>query len=188
MFLAILALVLLVSWEKIDYYFIYGAENLSSGDTEAAFARPAMYWGSSQILSDYPLFGTGFASFGTFFSAEHYSNIYFQYDLNMVHGLSETMPDFIADAYYPSLAQYGFIGIAIFLYFWIYVIRKAVSFRSAGHPEYNKYALIVLCIVAFFAIELVADTTLTHNRGFFMMVLMGFSLKELKMEEDGTRS
>lgn len=171
--------IILVTWEKIDYYFIYGAQNIETNDIEVAFARPAMYWGAWQILCDYVPFGSGFASFGTYFSAEHYSAVYYTYGLNIVHGLSEEVPDFIADAYYPSLAQYGLAGIGIFIYFWVFVIRKAASHHISGNKESHKLFFLILSIVTFFAIELVADTTLTHNRGFFILLIMGLSLRQL---------
>ena len=40
----------------------------------------------------------------------------------------------------------------------------------------NKAFYIVICVFLFFAIEGVADTTFTHNRGLFMLMLMGMSL------------
>lgn len=177
--LLILGLVVLVSWEKIYFYFIMGAQNITTADADGAFARPAMYWGAWQVLCDYFPFGSGFASFATFLSAENYSAIYSEYGLNHLQGLSEEMPDFIADAYYPSLAQYGFVGIFIFIYFWASTARQALKFRWIEALDAQKYIFIVIGVILFFGIELVADTTLTHNRGFFMMMLMGLSLRLL---------
>ncbi|MBP1618461.1 MAG: putative rane protein [Bacteroidetes bacterium] len=178
--LVVLALVVVVAWQKIYFYFIYGAQNMSSNELEDAFARPAMYWGAWQVLFDYFPFGSGFSSYGTFFSAKYYSDIYYVYSLNMIQGITDQDPAFIADAYYPSLAQYGIAGFLIFFYFWFYVIKNAVKYRFHEGLESAKFVLIILLIVAFFGIELIADTTLTHNRGFFMMVLMGLSLRLLR--------
>lgn len=180
-FMSVLFLTILVAWEKIYFYFIYGAENIMSTEANEAFARPAMYWGAWQILHDNPLLGSGFASFATYFSAESYSNVYYEYNLNLIQGLSEKMPDFITDAYYPSLAQYGFIGIGLFIFFWSSVIKRATKYKLKNNLEASKLYFIIITIVVFFAIELIADTTLTHNRGLFMMILLGLSCRKLEL-------
>jgi O-Antigen ligase. len=107
-----LILILGVSWAKIEYYFVEG-----STDSDELFARPALYMTCIEIFKDYFPFGCGLASFASNFSAEYYSSIYEEYGLDMVYGLSPDYSDFVADAYYPSLAQFGIVGVFLFSVF-----------------------------------------------------------------------
>lgn len=184
-FIAITAVAVAAAWEKVYFYFIYGTANMGSDSVEYAFARPALYWGAWQILLDYFPFGSGFASFATFFSADPYSPIYYQYNLNIVYGLAEDEPNFMADTYFPSLAQYGLIGVALFSYFWFYILKTAAKNKLGDAMESVKMHLLVVGGVIFFAIESVADSTLTHNRGLFMMIMVGLALSNMQMKKMG---
>lgn len=164
------------SWEKIYYYFIFGAEDTFSGEVEYAFARPALYIASWQVLFDNFLFGSGFGSFATYFSGEYYSEIYYKYGLNIVHGLTEDDPMFIADSYYPSLVQYGMIGISLVFLFWFHILKNCKKWEN---PENIKYSILTYCIVVFFIIEGIADSTFIHNRGLFIMIILGLAYSEL---------
>ena len=82
-----------------------------------------MYLHGFTILFDYFPFGSGLASFASFPSAENYSSLYYEYGLNNIGGLSPDMPDFICDAFYPTLAQFGIIGVILFITFWVYTYR-----------------------------------------------------------------
>lgn len=164
------------AWEKIDFYFISGAF-----EHEEAFARPALYLGGAKILLDFLPFGSGFASFATNYSEVYYSDIYYLYGLNNIWGLSEEFSSFISDTYYPSLAQFGIIGVLLFGYFWFYIIKQVKG------GQLNKYSIPLLNIVylgiAFFVIESVADSTFTQNRGMFVLMIMALSISEIKAEE-----
>ncbi|MGL4412257.1 MAG: hypothetical protein ACRCTF_09120 [Bacteroidales bacterium] len=161
------------AWDKIDFYFISGAF-----DHDEAFARPALYLGAIRILFDYIPFGSGFASYATYFSAVYYSDIYYDYQLNNFWGLSEDFSAFIADTYYPALAQFGFVGIILFSYFWVYIYKQIKCF------EISKFSLpftsVVYLGIAFFTIESVADSTFTHNRGVLVLMIMALSISELR--------
>ncbi len=159
-----------VAWEKISLYLLYG----SSGDTEM-FARPALYYVAGLILLDYFPLGCGFGTYATFSSGETYSPIYTKYYLNHVFGLTPEDPAFISDTFYPSLAQFGFIGIVLFIYFWIWVLQKNKIEYIKNLITKKSYIGTVL-ILFFFLIESVADSTFTHNRGMYMLTLMAMFL------------
>ena len=59
--------------------------------------------------------------------------------------MSRDFYSFIADTYYPSLAQFGIIGIILYISFWIYILKKAISFNK-GYKQ-TKLLTIVLLIV-----------------------------------------
>ena len=160
---------ILVSWEKIHFYFITGG--FGSGRTaDNLFARMALYYFSIQILMDYIPFGSGFASYATYASGTSYSSIYAKYGMNNMFGLTKSNPDFMSDTYYPALAQFGFVGVILFFYLWINLLKRAVKFFSKG---FFKESVMAILIIFFFLIECTSDATLTHNRGMFIMMILG---------------
>ena len=177
--LSMVAIMVYVTQEKIALYFLQG---IGSGETNNdLIARFVLYETSGQILVDYFPFGSGFGSFATHASRIYYSPIYEQYGIDGVWGLSRYYSSFIADTYYPSLAQFGFVGVFLFLFFWFYLVRKAYKFfRQTG-----DIALIILTIIitGYFAIENLADASFTSNRGFFFMMLLGVIFSEMKYKE-----
>ena len=168
-FLVVMGLTLMVSWNKIDYYFITGG--FGSGRTaNELYARMALYYYSWPIMMDFIPFGCGFASYATYTSGASYSSIYVKYGMNNMYGLTKSNPSFMSDTYYPALAQFGLAGVILFIYFWIYLLRRAVKMYSQG---FQKESAMAIMIFIFFLIECTSDSTITHNRGMFMMVLLG---------------
>lgn len=158
---------LLAIWfarEKIILYYVDGMMN-----SREMWSRPAMLYTSGQIYLDYFPFGCGLGSFGTFASAEYYSPIYEAYGLNHIWGLSRDMPIFICDAFYPELAQFGVIGAMLYFFFWYTVIRGAWTVNI-------HKSVYIWMIFLFFIIEGMADSTFTHNRGLFVLILLALML------------
>lgn len=176
-FLATSIVILLFTYKKIDIYFVSGGGFVDEGQKiQDSIARAALYFNSFDILRDYFPFGSGFASYGTYSSGVYYSNIYAQYGLDSIWGLTKREYIFIADTYYPALAQFGIVGVCVFFLFWGYLGLKGLKHYQIAHKE----ALMILMIVSFFLIECVADTTITHNRGFYMMMLLGLLFSDLR--------
>jgi hypothetical protein len=173
-----LACALFVAREKIYYYFILGG----FGDGRTAsdlYARMALYYFSLPIFVDYFPFGSGFGTYATYASAIDYSPIYIKYGMQNMHGLSKEMPDFIADTYFPALAQFGIAGVILFFTFWIHFARKAMkAYRLSCHKE----ATIALIIIIFFMIESTSDSTITHNRGMFLMIILGLLFSDIHVK------
>ena len=102
MWIAVLAMVVLVSYDQFEYYFVE-----LSGES----ARFALNSTGPKIAMDYFPIGTGWASFGSMFSIEPYSPVYHAYGLDTIWGLTPSMSLYVADCYWPMiLAQTGFIG------------------------------------------------------------------------------
>ena len=158
---------LLAIWfakEKIIIYYVDGMMN-----SREMWSRPAMLFTSGQIFYDYFPFGCGLGSFGTFASAEYYSPIYEMYGLNHIWGLSKNMPIFICDAFYPELAQFGIIGAILYFFFWYTIIRKSAS-------QNIQKSTCIWMIFIFFLIEGIADSTFTHNRGLFILIILALMI------------
>ena len=119
--LAIAALVLAVSWHKIEYYFLVGNSGTFDPTVVQSFARPVLYATGFLILLDFFPFGSGLGSFATYASEKYYSGVYYYYGIDKVWGLSPSYSNFICDAYIPSLAQFGVVGLILFICFSIQI-------------------------------------------------------------------
>jgi hypothetical protein len=171
------AAVVFVAWEKIFFYFYQAVTEDVEKDM---IARYILYATAPDILRDYFPFGSGFASYATYASGVYYSRIYADYGIDGVWGLSRSYYSFIADTYYPSLVQFGVAGMALYLLFWIYLFRKALFFyrRTQNQP----FFIIIILLIAYLAIEGTTDSTFVSNRGFFVMMLMGIVLVDMKRQ------
>ena len=163
--LVVIFLSVALSWEKIVLYYIDGMMN-----SEQMWSRPAMMITAFQILFDYFPFGSGFASFATFASGTYYSKTYAEYGIDHLYGISKEWPSFITDAYYPELAQFGIVGVSLYISFWITIMHQSRPLLQKG---YYKEFIIAVLICIFFAIEGIADATFVHNRGLFILMLLG---------------
>ena len=173
----IMALMGIAAWDKINLYFVQGF-NI---DNEKDFiARFVLYATSIQIFQDYFPFGSGFASFATFSSGEYYSHIYEDYDIDSIWGLSKQFHSYVADTYYPSLAQFGVVGVILYCSFWLYIVLKAYKYFKVTHNI--KLMLMALLITCYFTIESTSDSTYTTHRGFFIMMILGYVLSNMKHE------
>lgn len=170
----VLALVAMtaVAWSKIHFYFVEGGIG-EERETQDLYARSALYYFLPELLAEYFPFGSGFATYATYSSGQYYSHVYNDIGMDIMHGLTEENPTFIADTYYPALAQFGVAGIVLFFSFWIALARKAA--KAYGEGNRKDFAISIL-IILFFIIECSSDATITHNRGLFMMMLLALSL------------
>lgn len=169
--------VLIFTYKKIDAYFIGGGGYLADNEMlKETIARAAFYVNSIDILRDYFPFGSGYASYGTFASGAYYSDIYVQYGMDGIWGLTKDDPSFVADTYYPALAQFGVVGAFFFFYLWGYWGLNSLKYYKIAYRE----VLMILMIVAFFVIESIADATITSNRGVFVMMLLGLLYSDLR--------
>lgn len=168
---------LIVAWNKIQFYFLNAelATNNFDEETLNSFARPALYVGMVLILIDYPLLGSGFASFGTVPSSPeyNYSSLYEQYGLNNVWGLSIEKSDFIADAFYPGLAQFGLIGIVLFILCLVWLCKKLkLVHRYNGIVPYINGVIIIIAIL----IDSTSSRGITSLFGEYLFSIMGIIL------------
>lgn len=166
--------ILAAAWNKIQYYFLTGESTSFDPSVIESFARPVLYLTGIQILFDYFPFGSGLASFATYASSVSYSPTYYEYGIHTVHGLSPNGEfNFICDAFYPSLAQFGIIGVYLFVYFWVYIYRYLRTLIRYNAALFKYQFIIGSLIICFFLIESIAGTTLTQTPGIVAMSLLG---------------
>lgn len=173
LFVAIIGVVILVSWQKIDYYFISGGQDLSfDEETLQTFARPVMYASMFVVLGLHPLLGSGLASFGTYASSTNvnYSGTYVAIGIDNVWGLSEDFDAFICDAFYPELAQFGIIGIILFVCFFVWVYKTITLYLKLSYKVFFLIGIILLIVVL---VESIAGTALNQGAGAMCMMILG---------------
>ena len=179
--LFIVGAIVFVARDKIIFYFMPAI----NGDMEFDYiARLALYGTSYLIFIDYFPFGSGFASFGTYFSGVHYSKLYAEYGIDNIWGLSKSYTSFVADTYYPSLAQFGVFGVALYFLFWLYIIKKVTTYSLSS--KNIRFFVITTCIAGFLFIENIADASFTGNKGAFMMFFLGYAFSNLSINKDKT--
>jgi hypothetical protein len=176
-----IAAAMFVARGKIYYYFITGG--FGDGRTpNDLYARMALYYFALQIITDYLPFGTGFATYATYTSGMYYSPVYAKYGMQNMHGLTKEAPTFIADTYFPALAQFGIAGVLLFFTFWIHLVMKTIK----AHHKCGKESTIAFVIIIFFMIECTSDATITHNRGMFIMMLLGLLFHDMQAKLSST--
>ncbi|MCD7850490.1 MAG: O-antigen ligase domain-containing protein [Parabacteroides sp.] len=176
--LSSLGIIIAASWKKFVMYF--GAGQSLDAISEDYTARAMLYITSLEIFRDYFPFGSGFASFASYSSGVYYSSIYKKYNIDGITGITKRDYPYIADTYYPCLAQFGVVGVILYMSFFIYITRKAYQLFRKTQKE--KYFTIPFMIIGYLLIENVADATFTGHRGFFVMMLLGLVLSEQKKQ------
>ena len=168
----VFAAVLAVSWQKINYYFIVGNGDTFDPEVIQSFARPALIGGAFLILCDFPMLGSGLASYATYASSPsvNYSSIYSLYDLDKVYGLSEQMADFICDIFYASFAQFGIVGIGLFIFFFVWIYQRL---RLVLHEENHIMFFTGVLMIAYIMIENIGGTVFSQSGGLYSMMLLG---------------
>ena len=164
--------VIFFTWEKFNAYYVEGFEE----ERLQELARPATYATGIQILNDYVPFGPGLGTFACNAAAKIYSPLYEKYGLNEYWGLSEDNPMFLADCFYPVLAQYGWVGVFLFCIFWYRRIRDT---KYIIDDRYYKMAL--MCILAL-ALESTADTSYLSGKGMGFFMLLAICLNERRVK------
>lgn len=154
--------VIFFTWTKFNAYYVEGFQ-----DDAQEMARPLAYETGMKIMfQDYIPFGSGFGSFGTAAAAKEYSPLYYKYQLNTIWGLNPENPMFLADAFYPTLAEYGIVGLFFFLWFW-----KRRLWECNKIPNIVYYRMALMAILAL-ALESTADSSYLSGKGMgYFMVL-----------------
>ena len=157
--------VIFFTWTRFDIYYVSGMNNKE-------LARPMTYKTSLRILGDYFPFGSGLGTFATNAAWKYYSPLYPKYQLDRIWGLDKG-GGFIADAFYPTLAEFGIIGILLFCIFWK---RRLSDIGKIPNLKYYKVALMCFFCLA---LESTADTSYLSGKGmgYFMLLAICISSK-----------
>jgi len=102
---------------------------------------------SIEIAKQFFPLGSGFATYGSFMAKEHYSPLYTTLGYNMIYGMSENIPYFLSDSFWPIIiAQFGFVGIICFSLIVLCFVKIAFRFRE------NTYEFLALLSIMLYMI------------------------------------
>lgn len=164
----LLVVVLFFTWTKFSFYYIEGFK-----DSSQELARPISYITSLKIFVDYFPFGSGFATFSSNAAGVYYSPLYYKYNIDGVWGLSPDNPAFLADAFYPLLAQFGIVGVLLFCVFWR---RRFSQIQNINMLKYYRLAIMAsLCLL----IESVGDTSYLSSPGIAYFLILALCLRKI---------
>lgn len=169
--------VIFFTWTKFNAYYVEGFQE----DAEA-MARPATYeTGMTIMFRDYIPFGSGLGSFGTAAAAKEYSPLYYKYHMDEIWGLSPENPMFLADAFYPTLAEFGIVGLFFFLWFWK---RRLWETKRIQNMVYYRMALMAILALA---LESTADSSYLSGKGmgYFMILALCLNANSLRKNAIG---
>lgn len=159
-----MTIVIYVTWERFDAYYV-------SGLYSEELARPLTYrYAFTRIIWEYFPFGSGMGSWGCAAAADYYSPLLYKYHMNTVWGCTPEWSSFVADAFYPTLAQLGVVGIVLFCIFWK---RRLIAFNQIQDMRYYRVAWITFFCLA---IEQTADTSFLSGKGMGYCMLIALCL------------
>lgn len=163
-------IVLFFTWTKFNAYYVEGFQ-----EDAKEMARPITYrTGMTIMFKDYIPFGSGLGSFGTAAAAKEYSPLYYQYHLDEIWGLDPSNPMFLADAFYPTLAEYGIVGLFFFLWFW-----KRRLWEANKIPNLIYYRMALMCILAL-ALESTTDSSYLSGKGMGYFMILALCLNSAR--------
>jgi hypothetical protein len=166
--------------EEASYkYQLYFGENASKTP------RNALYIAGYQIARDHFPFGSGQGTFGSYPVGKNYSDIYYDYQLNKVHGLGpedakgNTNSHFIFDTYWSGImGEMGFIAFGLFLALWLYPAYKAFPYLKSLDYQHKSFAFIIVATIGSIFLESIAAPTPGQLQ--FIMLFAGLSAVLLK--------
>lgn len=161
-----------VNWTKFSLYFLSGEED--------GIARTTFYYTAEKILADYFPLGSGFGTFGSEAAARYYSPLYYEYGVDSVYGMSPLdygeSSNFLVDTFYPILAEFGIIGIFLYVVFWIKRWKEA-------NTLYNHNYRIFIFVLFFMLIQNIADATFISPISVPIMMMLGFTYSDSNRAE-----
>jgi hypothetical protein len=139
---------------KLSMYF---------GEGYSDIPRNALYIASFKIAIDSFPFGSGQGTFGSIPVKKDYSQIYYDYNLNNIHGLSPedamgiTDSQFVFDTHWSSiLGELGFVATILYLLIWFFPMMTAFNHLNQKSLELRLIAFITVMIFIDIFIESIA--------------------------------
>lgn len=147
-------------YQLVSYYFVMGTESARAMLTLAA---PFVAW-------DHFPTGSGWATFGSAFSAVPYSPVYGMYRMAGIWGISPDYYAFISDTYWPMiLGETGFFGFAAFLGALALFVKMILPSRN----QRSSYASVVM-ILLYLVISSTSESALANPLAVPMAFWLGF--------------
>lgn len=151
-----------------------GSSGHGATNVQETPARVAMYQASLLVARDHLPLGVGLGRFGSWMSRTNYSDVYYQYGLDKIYGLSPQFPTFITDTFWPQvlgeLGVLGLIGYAVFLAAVAVSLVKLYQ-RVGASPEVAAVVLGAGMILAQTLIESIASPIFNSPPQIYLIML-----------------
>lgn len=160
--LGIIAIIL--TFDQIVFYFV---------EVDSS-ARKQLLVKSFQIMKDFFPIGTGFATFGSYFSAVSYSPVYYNYGLNNSYGLTPASPVFVSDCFWPMIfGQFGVIGAICYAYCVILIFKNIQAGFSKDNIE--TYSSKLICLI-YLLISSTSESAFVHPISIPLALILGIKV------------
>ncbi len=168
-------LAIIIAHDQIFYYFI---------DIDQS-ARKQLVMKSIQIIKDFFPVGTGFATFGSYYSSISYSPVYYIYNLTNIQGLTPDAPAFVSDTFWPIIfGQFGILG-AICYICCIILIFKNIQ-ENFSKININMYVSKLICLI-YLLISSTSEAAFMHTIAIPLALIIGIRVSSKKNNEEQTR-
>ncbi len=151
-----------------------GAVTTDSRTASGTPARIALYEGAAAIAVDHFPLGVGLGRYASWISRIHYSDVYRQYGLDRVFGLSPKNPQFIDDTFWPQiLGEAGVVGLVAYgvVVGWMGVALLGVARRRDLAPEARALVLGTGMMFAQTLVESLASTIFGSPSQVYLVML-----------------
>lgn len=167
--LAMLGIIcVVVAFNQVKYYFVE-IENS---------ARATLLKTSIEIAEDYFPIGTGFATFGSHFSAESYSVVYRMYNIQNIYGLEEGKVHFVSDNFWPMiLGQFGVIGLICYVVCIILIFK---NIQDKYSERYKYYYIAKIACIVYLLISSTSESAFVNSISIPLGLILGIELKNYK--------
>lgn len=130
---------------------------------------------SMRIAKEYFPFGTGYATFGSAYSADPYSKVYYLYHINRIWGISKEYSSFISDTFWPMIVgQSGFLGLLFYLILILVLAGKILSLRKGNVYTYAS----AIVVFVYLLISSTSESSFANPMSIPLAVLIGMAFVE----------
>ena len=160
-------LLVLLCWDQISYYYI----DLNSS------ARNVLTETSFKIAKDYFPLGTGFGTYGSYFSGVSYSPVYYMYNISHVYGISKNYSSFLSDTFWPMvLGQFGIIGLFCF----IMLLKNIFSRIQNSFDIHNVHIYIskMICFI-YLLISSTSESAYVNSLSIPLAIIIGIKYNKI---------
>lgn len=156
-----------VAYNQIEYYFF---------ETDGS-ARMELSIKSLEIAKDYFPIGTGFGTYGSFFSVESYSPVYYIYKLNNIYGLEKGRAGFVLDTFWPMIiGQFGISGFILYVICLVYILKNI----QQGFNKDNKYIYIGKIVsIIYLLISSTSESAFVNSIAIPFAIILGIKYKNI---------
>lgn len=158
------AAAIMVGWDQFSFYFGVAAQARDD------FIRAKLLRDSISLAKQFFPLGTGYGTFGSNIAAEHYSPLYIAMGYSGLAGGSKEENYALSDSFWPIvIAQFGWIGLLLFAYFAIGLVRKVFELYKI-----NRYLFWAgISVIIYEVIASTAESAFFHPVAIPLFCVLG---------------